>query len=146
MFRDPHPTAIIQRPLARQRGVGLPAAIFVITLMVTISIAVSYLVSQNARTFEEEISLTRAFYAAESGAGFAMNALYPPDEFPLYNVTASCPAAARTYTFSANGLAGCSAEMTCTTDATVDGVKYYTIQSAGICGDVRRTVQVRSSF
>lgn len=140
------------RPLTalhRQRGIGLPAAIFVITLMVSISVAIQLLVSQNADQFAEEIQLTRAFYAAESGAGFAMNALFPPDEFPLYNVTAICPENAgspRVYEFEAEGLRACSAEVSCVTDATVDGVNYYSITSTGICGDVRRTVQVRSSF
>ncbi|HDZ09348.1 hypothetical protein [Pseudohongiella sp.] len=133
----------------RQRGVGLPAAIFVITLMSTIAVAISLLVSQNAETFEEEVRLTRAFYAAESGAGFAMNALFPPDEFPRYDVTAVCPdneGSPRIYEFTAPGLSVCSAEVSCALDATVDGLEYYTINSTGICGDVSRTVQVRTSF
>lgn len=136
-------------PASRQRGVGLPAAIFVITLMVSISVGIQLLVSQNAEQFEEEVQLTRAFYAAESGAGFAMNALFPPTEFPQYNVTAICPENAgtpRVYEFEADGLRNCSAEVTCVTDATVDGVNYYTITSEGICGDISRTVQVRTSF
>lgn len=130
----------------RQRGIGLPAAIFVITLMVSISVAINYLVSQNSNTFQEEVLLTRAFYTAESGAGFAMNALFPPEEFPLYNTTAACPAGEKLYTFIADGLAGCEARVTCTIDATVDLVKYYTIESVGTCFNVQRTVQVRSSF
>lgn len=133
----------------KQRGIGLPAAIFVITLMITIAVAVNLLVRQNAETFEEELRLTRAFYAAESGAGFAMNALFPPDEFPGYSTTAICPenvGSPRLYEFEAEGLEGCSVEVSCVTDATVDGVEYYTILSEGSCGDVSRTVQVRTSF
>ncbi|MEX0739311.1 MAG: hypothetical protein WD071_08210, partial [Pseudohongiella sp.] len=133
-------------PACRQRGIGLPAAIFVITLMVSISVGIQLLVSQNAEQFEEEVQLTRAFYAAESGASFAMNALFPPTEFPQYNVTAICPNNAgtpRVYEFEADGLRNCSAEVSCVTDATVDGVNYYTITSEGICGDISRTVQVR---
>lgn len=136
-------------PARKQRGVGLPAAIFVITLMVSISVGIQLLVSQNAEQFEEEVQLTRAFYAAESGASFAMNALFPPTEFPQYNVTAICPENAgspRVYDFGADGLGSCSAEVSCVTDATVDGVNYYTITSEGICGDISRTVQVRTSF
>tara|TARA_R110002072_G_scaffold136124_2_gene278046 strand:- start:1371 stop:1823 length:453 start_codon:yes stop_codon:yes gene_type:complete len=134
---------------ARQQGVGLPAAIFVITLMATIAIGVNLLVSQNAETFEEEIRLTRAFYAAESGANFAMNALFPPDEFPQYDTTAICPdnvGTPRVYEFEADGLRECSAEVSCAIDATVDDVNYVTISSTGICGQVSRTVQVRSSY
>jgi MSHA biogenesis protein MshP len=135
--------------LSRQQGVGLPAAIFVITLMASIAVAISLLVSQNAETFEEEVRLTRAFYAAESGAGFAMNALFPPDEFPLYDTNAICPdnvGSPRVYEFTAEGLSSCSAEVSCVLDTTVDGLNYYTISSTGTCGDVSRTVQVRTSF
>ena len=39
-----------------QAGVGLPAAIFVITVLVVIAFGVSQLVSQNAETFEEEMN------------------------------------------------------------------------------------------
>ncbi len=148
MSRSPdHMTRLA--PASKQRGVGLPAAIFVITLMVSISVAIQLLVSQNAEQFEEEVQLTRAFYAAETGAGFAMNALFPPDEFPQYNGTAICPENAgspRVYEFEADGLRNCSAEVSCVTDATVDDVNYYTITSEGICDDVSRTVQVRTSF
>ncbi|MBC52289.1 MAG: hypothetical protein CMQ34_00475 [Gammaproteobacteria bacterium] len=135
--------------LAHQRGVGLPAAIFIITLMASIAVAISLLVSQNAETFEEELRLTRAFYAAESGAGFAMNALFPPDEFPQYDTNAICPdnvGSPRIYEFTAEGLSLCSAEVSCALDTTVDSLNYYTITSTGICGDVSRTVQVRTSF
>ncbi|TFH75816.1 hypothetical protein E3V39_06955 [Gammaproteobacteria bacterium LSUCC0112] len=132
----------------QQRGIGLPAAIFVITLLVSISVAINLLLSQNANTFQEEIQLTRAFYAAEAGAGFTMNAVFPPEEFPSYSVTApaACPVTGKTYTFTADGLSGCTATVTCTVDATVDDVEFFTIQSVGACGDVQRTVQVRSSF
>ena len=59
--------------IRRQRGIGLPAAIFIIVLMAGIAVAINQLLSQNAQTFEEEINLTRAFYAAESGAGIAID-------------------------------------------------------------------------
>lgn len=135
--------------ISRQAGVGLPAAIFVITLLAIIAAGISRLVSQNAQTFEEEVRLTRAFYAAESGAGFALNALFPPLEFPQYSSTATCPdnvGNPRVYEFEAEGLRFCSAEVTCAIDASVDGVNYATITSTGTCGDVSRTVQVRTSY
>jgi MSHA biogenesis protein MshP len=144
--------APVDRGSMYQHGLGLPAAIFVITLMVSIAAAINLLVSQNSDTFEEETQLTRAFYAAESGAGFAMNALFPPDEFPLYDDNAICPnnvANPRIYNFAVAGLASCRAEVSCKLDATVPpvgGTKYYTISSKGICGEVSRTVQVRTSF
>lgn len=133
------------RNFARQKGIGLPAAIFVITLMAGIAVAVNLLVSQNADGLNEEVRLTRAFYAAESGAGFAMHLMFPPQDFPDYSTAAVCPTVARSYDFTLEGLGACSVEIDCVTDATVDSVNYYTITSTGTCGDISRTVQVRTS-
>lgn len=135
---------------SRQRGINIPAAVFIITLLSIVAVAINSLVSDNAETFQEEVLLTRAFYAAESGAGFALNALFPPEEFPLYQrgvaSTAVCDAGPREYAFAAEGLSLCSAAVSCVVDATVDGVEYYTITSIGSCDTVSRTVQVRTSF
>ena len=128
----------------QQRGIGLPAAIFVITVMAALAVAVNWLVTQNAQTFDEEVRLTRAYYAAESGIGFMMNTLYPPDEHPQY-AGGVCPASAVTYEFTTDGLNACSAEVTCTEDATVDDQTFYSIESTGSCGDVSRTLLVRSA-
>ena len=139
------------RLLYRQRGLGLPAALFVITVLAVLAVAINGLVSQNDAAFEEEVLLTRAFYAAESGASFGLNALFPPEEFPLYTngagaVAGGCPVVNNTYDFDVDGLGSCSAEVSCVEDATVSGVDYYTISSVGSCADVSRTVQVRTSF
>ena len=128
-----------------QRGIGIPAALFVITLLAIISVAINLLQEQNAEIYEEEINLTRAFYAAESGASFAMNSIFPPEEFPQYNVNAECAVGPREYAFTIPGLNECTASVTCSIDATVSSVKYYTITSEGTCNGVTRTVQVRSS-
>lgn len=134
----------------RQRGIGVPAALFVITILALLAVAINELVSQNSETFQEEVLLTRAFYAAESGAGFALNALFPPEEFPRYqselNNTAICDVGPRLYALTAEGLNSCQVSVSCVVDAIVDGVEYYTITSAGTCSDVTRTVQVRTSF
>ena len=124
----------------RQQGIGLPAAIFIITTMAVIAVAINVLVQENAETFEEEVNLARAFYAAESGAGFMMNRIFPPEEYSVY---AGSNCAARTYTFDAVGLAQCTAVVTCST-ITVSSVDYNTIESTGSCGDVERTIQVRA--
>jgi len=138
-------------PLRTQRGLGLPAAVFVITLLAVLAVAINALVSQNDAAFEEEVLLTRAFYAAESGAGFGLNALFPPAEFPGYASGAGalpgdCAVADDTYALVAPGLNACTAVVSCEVDATVADVDYYTITSVGTCADVTRTVQVRSSF
>lgn len=138
-------------PLSAQRGLGLPAALFVITLLAVLAVAINALVAQNDAAFEEEVLLTRAFYSAESGAGFGLNALFPPAEFPGYAsgagaVAGSCAVADNEYELVAAGLSACTATVSCTVDATVAGVDYFTITSVGTCADVTRTVQVRTSF
>jgi MSHA biogenesis protein MshP len=140
----------MRRP-SYQHGLGLPAALFVITLLAVLAVAINALVAQNDAAFEEEVLLTRAFYAAESGAGLGLNALFPPQEFPAYatgagTLAGSCAVADAAYTFAAPGVNACTAAVTCVVDATVAGVDYYTITSVGTCADVSRTVQVRSSF
>lgn len=129
----------------RQKGIGVPAALFVITLLAILAVAINALLEQNAEGYEEEINLTRAFYAAESGAGFALNSIFPPEEFPLYNSTSECAAGPRNYQFTVTGLNECTASVSCSVDATVSGVEYYTIVSEGTCNEVTRTVQVRTS-
>ena len=143
MCRDPR---FSSKPLTRnrQRGIGLPAAIFVITLMSAIAVAINLLVSQNTASFEEEIRLTRAFYAAESGAGFGVRALFPASEYP-HDAVASC-SALTTYEFAVPGLHDCRAEVSCELDVTVDDVDYHLITSRGICGETARTVQVTTRF
>jgi MSHA biogenesis protein MshP len=129
----------------KQYGIGLPAAIFIITLLAVIAVAVNQLVSQNAQVYEEEINLTRAFYAAETGAGFAMNTIFPPEEYSGYATTAECAAGPRTYNLSVDGLNNCTAEVTCTL-VTISGTNYATVESEGTCGDVERTIQVRTAY
>jgi len=134
----------VNQPLFSQLGVGLPAAIFVITIMAVIAVAINQLVSRGAETFEEEVLLTRAYYAADSGAGFAMNRLFPPDQYPDY--TGTCDAGPIEYQFTVDGLSGCSATVVCTVDSEVSDVTYYSIQSTGTCGNVSRTLLLRTSY
>jgi MSHA biogenesis protein MshP len=119
----------------RQRGLSLATALFVITVMALLAVMIFQLVRSNAETTGEEVRLTRAFYAAESGVQFGLNAVFPPAAGAR-----SCPA---TFTLEADGLAGCEAEVSCTS-VTVDGSDYHTITSKGICGEVSRTIQVRA--
>ena len=135
-----------------QRGIGLPAAIFVITLLAIITVAIYQLGNQNAANYQEQINLTRAFYAAESGAGFAMNSLFPPEDYPGYaEQPASCTDWAagegfpRLYEFSVGGLNQCSASVSCS-DLSVDSTVYATFTSTGTCNEVTRIVQVRTSY
>lgn len=153
-----------QRPPIRhinQRGIGLPAAIFVITLMAVIAVGINQLVGQNAQTYQEEINLTRTFYAAESGAGLAMNALFPPEEYPAYStIPSACTdvfvnftdnldgSFERIYSFTVPGLNQCTATVTVTAEQciNIDEVFYVLLESEGSCGGLTRTIQVRTAY
>lgn len=128
-----------------QKGIGLPAAIFIITIMALIAAAVTQIVSQNAQTYSEAVSLSRAFYAAESGAGFAMNTIFPPEDYNTgYTGTLNrCPTEDTIYNFVTAGLNQCKATVSCTL---VAGTTHATIQSTGECDDVERTVQIRTVY
>lgn len=147
-----HPQKIPHKSLHWQKGIGLAAAIFVITLLAIIALTINRLVEQNAQTFVEEINLTRAFYAAETGAGFTMNSLYPPEDYSSYsNLPDNCAdwgageTFPRVYTLTVDGLNQCTATVDCS-DKEVSSVIYTTIESTGACGDVERTIQVRTGY
>ena len=140
------------RTRSSQSGIGVPAAIFVITLLSTLAAAIYVLVGQNARTYQEQINLTRAFFAAETGVGFAMNSLFPPEDYPSYSAQptsctdwASGTGFPRLYQFTVEGLNQCSASVSCS-DIRVDTVVYTTLTSTGTCDGVSRIIQVRTSY
>lgn len=138
----------------RQRGIGLPVAIFAITVLVTLIVAIQLQVADNAETMQEELMLSRAQYAAESGAGFALNALFPPTGYPDYmnrtvcglDVDTTGPCGSNEYVFDASELAGCRARIAYEKYAIVDDVHYVAVFSTGICGDVQRIVKVETRF
>ncbi len=129
----------------KQEGIGLPAAIFVITLMAGIAVAINLLVQQNAESYIEDLNFTRAFYAAESGAGFAMNSIFPPEEYPTYTSSPRCAMGTSEYNFIVDGINQCSASVTCAF-ITIGETNYATIESKGTCGDVVRIIQVRTVY
>jgi len=78
-----------------------------------------------------------------------MNTIFPPEEYPSYRLgigsQAECAAGPRTYNFTTEGLANCSAEVRC--DSIPYGTQFYaTIESTGTCGEVSRTIQVRTVY
>ena len=139
-----HRVALMKSPRF-QAGLNLPAAIFVITLLALLAVAINAIVSQGARSYQEEINLTRAFYAAESGAGFGMNTIFPPEGFPSYGAPAECATGPRVYSFSVPGLNACTASVSCSSKP-VGGTNFATVTSIGSCDGIERTVQVRTRF
>ena len=112
--------------LRKQKGLGLVAAIFVITLMALIAVGISNLVVTGQQSYGYEVLSTRAFLAAESGAQLAVNAVIPPGG------GGSC--ADFTRNFTVEGLQGCRAFTRCSILGPIDGITYYDISSEGSCG------------
>jgi len=133
----------------KQAGFSLPIAVFILVIMSLLAAAIVQLSSRNNLSSAQEVFSTRAFYAAESGASWAMSQLF-------FNATGSAtkafsdiqcgsPVNGKTLNFTAAGLGGCSATLSCSVD-TVGSTGYYRIVSTGVCGtgqvQARRVVEV----
>jgi MSHA biogenesis protein MshP len=128
-----------------QKGLGLPAAIFVITVLAMIAIALSSLGENNAVSLGVNVNSQRAFFSAESGAQIGLTKVFPPSG--TGTSCSSSPTVVYNGTFSANGLVSCSAIVSCVSD-TAAGRKFYTFTSTGRCGSgidgATRVIEVRA--
>ncbi len=116
--------------MIKQKGLGLPAAIFVITVLAVIITAMSSIQTRSGQSLSLQANSYRAFYAAESGAQLALNLLIPPDGSAGRQCDTS-PFYART--FAVTGLQNCSVSVACS--SSVSGTDtFYTITSRGQCG------------
>ncbi len=126
-----------------QKGVGLPAAIFIITILALITVALAGLQENNAVSLGVNVNSQRAFFAAESGGQIALNKVFPPSGVG----GTVCSGTVYTGIFSSVGLNGCSVSASCISD-TVSGQTYYTFTSTGTCGSgidaATRVIEVRA--
>ena len=123
---------------AKQSGLGLPVALFIIVIMSLIAIAVNQLGASSSQSYSQNVLSTRAFYAAESGAQLRA-------EDTLTALSCVCSGGADvTYNFTVSGLNQCSALTNCTSFS-ANGDTYCTIVSIGRCHNAtaERTVEVR---
>jgi MSHA biogenesis protein MshP len=124
-----------------QAGFSLPVVVGVIVLAAVLGAAMVNLVATGQQSVALEVVSTRAFYAAESGAQFGMQRLFPPS-----GAAASCANA--NVAFDTNGLSGCNATISCTSTGPVNGTMFYTITSSGRCSSgptqATRTIQVKA--
>lgn len=127
----------------RQRGAGLPIAIFIITALALIVISMSQQQESSGAAISQQILSQRAFFAAESGAQAAVTEA-------LHN--GGCSAVPASLDFSEAGLNGCSATLSCSTvEADIEGdpddETVYTLGSIGQCGSgneqATREIEVR---
>lgn len=122
MCHNPMPAAAAP---VRERGMGLVAAIFLITVVAALSVAIMRSVQTGADAFALDVVAHRAFAAAESGAQLGANRLFAPSGTPACSASTS-------YDFDSLGLTSCVAVVGCQSEA-IDGEPLYTIRSAGRC-------------
>ena len=123
----------------RQAGFSMPVVVFIVVIMALLATAIVELVSRSAFSATQEELSNRAFYAAESGASWAMSRLFyvPAPGAQAGQGSANTACAALTGTnlsfTSAAGLVSCSASVTCSANAS-GTTGFYTISSVGSCG------------
>ena len=130
------------RNKARQRGIGLPIAIFVLTVMAAFAVNMGLLVEDNASERIEYITNLRATLAADTGADLAINVAFDPSDAPDYANGVTCSSTAINYSFTSEaGMSGCSAAVTCNA-TTAGGKTIYRITSVGTCDSITKTVEI----
>lgn len=112
------------------KGFGLPAAIFVITILALVIAAMAAISQRSSESVSLQIQSQRAFYAAESGVQLALNLLFPVDG----NSAQSCAVSPYySKSFTAPGLSACQVNVSCR--SVFDGTQvYYILTSSGSCG------------
>lgn len=131
----------------KQRGAGLPIAIFIITVLAMLVASIAQLQESSGQSVSLQIQSQRAFFAAESGAQVGVaEALGDPSICPVGATTNW------TVAFSAAALAGCEARISCSSATTAGlggkgGDRVYSLDSTGECGsgndNAERAVEVR---
>lgn len=128
---------------AKQQGVGLPATVFLISIMSLIVVAMSDLTEQSNLGFGQDYHSMRAFYAAESGAQIALNRVFVGGQ--------SCLSAFAGLDFDSvtenQGLESCKVALDCN-QVVIEGINYYTFSSVATCGtgieQAQRSIEVRA--
>ena len=115
----------------------MPLVLFILLIMTLLATAMMRISTTAATSIATEIDANRAFYAAESGAQWAMNQLFPPS-----GVGGICFASPSTLSFTATGLNGCSVSVACQTTGTFNSSTHFLVTSTGSCGNASRRIQV----
>ncbi|MCO4799936.1 MAG: pilus assembly PilX N-terminal domain-containing protein [Colwelliaceae bacterium] len=128
----------------KQSGSALVIAIFVIVVMTLLGTALVRMINSSAETVVYEVIGTRAFQAAQIGLQRKLQELYP-----LLPASGTCLVTPEFDLSTVVGLENCKAiNVTCSIDATVAGVTYYSVKSTGQCEIsgvlTSRTLEVQS--
>lgn len=129
--------------IIRQRGAGLPVALFIITVLALLVAGMAQLQESSAGAVSLQIQSQRAFFAAESGAQAGVAEVL---------AGGACGSVNSPKTFSVSGLSGCQAQLSCSSvQADIEGNSdletVFTLISTGQCGSgtdfAQRAVEVR---
>ena len=130
-------------PIRHQQGIGLPIALFVITVLALLVTGMAQLQQATGQSVSLQVQSQRAFHAAETGAQLAVAEVLDGGD---------CAAVQASVNFSAGALKECSVQIQCSVTAPLPipgsgGKRIYTLGSTGECGSgnelARRTVEVR---
>ncbi len=118
-----------------QLGLGLVGAVFFITVVALLTVALTRSVATTAAASALDIQRMQALLAAGTGAQLGAHAVLPP------NGTPQCMS--RVISLDDFNLPGCQASISCRFE-TVGARNYYTIQSDGQCMDGANIAAQRS--
>lgn len=117
----------------------MPMVVFILVVMTLLAAAIMRLSTTSALSIATEVNSSHALHAAESGAQWAMNQLFPPGGAggnPCFADT--------TLNFTVGVLSGCSAAVSCTSPGAINGNIHYSVISSGNCGVETRVIQVKA--
>ncbi len=118
----------------KEAGFLLPLAIVLLVGIAFLVVAINRLSGQTGTQATIGGLSTQAFYAAESGAQYAMSQLFF-DVTTRTQADNNCTSLGTTISFSSPGLALCTVRVNCTRSVdAADSISFYIINSFGRCG------------
>lgn len=140
--------------LRSQQGFLLPIAMFILVALGALALTVARFSGQASIAGVQEGVSLQAFYAAESGAQYAMSQLYyvasGGSAIDRVAVATNCASVnGDTINFSGAGLNNCSTSIVCSASSDAgSATSFFTIASAAVCGvgevSASRTLEVSS--
>jgi MSHA biogenesis protein MshP len=154
-LRTQSPVASRQPPAqTRQGGWLMPMAAFIIVVMGLLAAGMARVGSQTSVAGVQEQISVQTFYAAESGAQYAMNRLFYDTATAVTRTSASAACGSingSTLNLNAPGMLNCQVNVLCQESVdTGNTTSFFLINSAASCGTgsvtSTRTVQVSASL
>jgi len=131
----------------KQKGFLVPMAAIIVVGIAVLAITISRVAGQSGLTAIQEGLSVQAFYAADSGAQYAMNQVFFSGTTRASTDSNCTAVSGSTLNYSVTGLNSCSTLITCTISVDAGNTSsFYLINSAASCGSnsslAQRTVAV----